>query len=868
MSQKQTPMIQQYLAEKEKQPDAFLFFRVGDFYEMFFEDAKKASQLLELTLTAKNKNTNNPIPMCGVPHHSVQSYIDTLVDQGYKVAICDQVETPQDTKEMLKREIVQVVTPGTKIDQERGENNYLTCIETSSQGYVLSYVDLGTGELQCTELETEEEVINECGQLQTREVVRVHPLPTSLEEKLKERFSLIFSDHETGEISRWASLLENIVRPELRQCIADLLGYVADTQQCNLDHLQPAQYYQVDFYLQMDYYSKFNLELKKTIRTGKAEGTLFWLLNETKTAMGKRQLQRWIDRPLVKKVEIVARQEQVQTLMDHYFERQRLVECFKGIYDLERLVSKVALGRVNARELGQLKQSLQYLPEIIDLLEEMEIPTVKHWKGYLPSLMELTDELEKALVEELPLSTQEGGMIRKGYDATLDQYIEATENGVQWILELEAKEREKTGVKNLRIKFNNNSGYYIEVSKAAAKQITDERYIKKQTLANSERFSTVELKDLEKVLLEAKTKRIEREYELFVTLREKVKAQGPWLQRVAEEIATLDVLQSFAVLAEERNYCRPTFNEEHELKIIDGRHPVIEKVMESNEYVPNDIVMDKNTYELLITGPNMSGKSTYMRQLALTVIMAQMGSFVPASQAELPLFDQIFTRIGASDDLYSGKSTFMVEMMEASEALRKATPDSLLLFDELGRGTATFDGMALAQAIIEYIQQRVKAKTLFSTHYHELTVLADQFSEIKNIHVSAKEENGQLIFLHKMQPGAASQSYGIEVARLAQLPEELLVRAEAILQELESKEMTSTVVDTVQETKQENIESSKEDVMSTVDMVTEEQLSLFQEEEEKVPAFCQELEQLDLMQTTPLDALLLLHRWQKEWRER
>lgn len=852
---KVTPMMQQYLDIKKQYPDAFLFYRVGDFYELFFEDAVDAARRLELTLTSRNKNSEEPIPMCGVPYHAVNGYIDTLVSQGFKVAICDQVGDPKEAKGTMTREIVQVITPGTTHTDQK-ENNYLVCIVPSLHRYALSYCDLMTGELKVTQFDDIEAVFNECSQLQTKEIVYHDALPEALLQLIDNRLTVTLS-YQEEENHEQETLMDAIDDDLERQSLRYLFGYIAKTQRQKLSHLKAAEAYQANHFLKMDYFSKYNLELTEAIRTRKRQGTLLWVLDRTKTAMGGRLLKQWLDRPLINEHHIRRRQQRVASLMkpEAYEVLLSVGDQLKQVYDLERLVGKVAMGSVNARELLQLKTSLMQLPAIMAYLNTVDAELWHPLTQHFEQLQHLVTMIEAAISDDTPVSLMEGGMIKQGYDAELDQYIETMTHGKQWLAQLEARERERTGIKTLRVKYNKVTGYFIEISKGAAQNLTDDRYERRQTLANSERFITSELKELETMILEAEEKRYSREYQLFNEVRETVKKETAVLQQMATSIAEVDVLQGFAILALEKNYVCPTFNHEHRLYIEDGRHPVVEEVLGRQEYVPNTITMDEQTTILLITGPNMSGKSTYMRQLALIIIMAQMGSFVPATVADLPIFTQVFTRIGASDDLVAGQSTFMVEMMEANQALRHADENSLILFDELGRGTATYDGMALAQAIIEYLHEHIHAKTLFSTHYHELTVLEESLSSLHNIHVGAEEDGDDLIFLHKMLDGPADQSYGIQVARKAHLPKVLLQRAQHILETLEGQsndEMPSVIMPPPVEEKTE--------IPSIVS--EEEQLSLFSEENTLEPII-DKLKQINIMNTTPLEALQLLSELQQ-----
>lgn len=844
---KNTPMMEQYLAIKEQYKDAFLFYRLGDFYELFNEDAIKVSQLLELTLTSRNRNADDPIPMCGVPHHSAQGYIDTLVEQGYKVAICEQMEDPKQAKGMVKREVVQLITPGTVMEGkgiEAKANNFLTAVTQVKDQFGFAYVDLSTGELKTALLHDEEAVMNEATALQTKEIVLGSEIPADLQKNLAERLGLVFSQQETIEDNAEFSFLTADITDELeKEATGKLLTYLSVTQKRSLGHIQKAEEYQPEHFLKLDYFSKTNLELTRSIRTGKKQGTLLWLLDETKTAMGGRLLKQWIDRPLIQKRQISARQAMVSSLLNAYFERMDLNETLTKVYDLERLAGRVAFGNVNGRDLIQLKTSLMQVPQIRQLLTGIN---QGEWNDLLVD-MEPMDDLvtliEKAINDEAPLQITEGNVIKDGYNEQLDQYREAMRNGKTWLAELEAREREATGIRTLKVGYNRVFGYYIEITKSNLANLEEGKYERKQTLANAERFITPELKKLETLILEAEEKSVALEYTLFLEVRNEVKKAITRLQKLAKSLSATDVLQSFATVSERYQYVQPSMEVgTHNLQITEGRHPVVEKVLGHQEYIPNSVHMSPNEMLLLITGPNMSGKSTYMRQLALTVIMAQMGCFVPAESAELPIFDQIFTRIGASDDLIAGQSTFMVEMMEANQALRHATPNSLILFDELGRGTATYDGMALAQAIIEYIHKNVKAKTLFSTHYHELTVLEESLPQLKNVHVGAVEQNGEVVFLHKLMDGPADKSYGIHVAKIAGMPTDLLSRAATILSALEADTPAQKNVEVVEEN---------------------EQLSLFSEVSTAELGVVDSIKKADLLEMNPMEALNFLYELQK-----
>ncbi|WP_044010968.1 DNA mismatch repair protein MutS [Paucilactobacillus wasatchensis] len=853
-------MMQQYQLIKDQYQDAFLFYRLGDFYELFNDDAIKGAQILELTLTTRNKSAANPIPMCGVPHHAVENYIDILIDKGYKVAICEQMEDPKLAQGMVKRAVTRLVTPGTQMDlagDQARDNNYLTAvIANENQEFGFAYVDLSTGELKTSFLKTADTLLNEMINLRTKEVVVDDSIYDSLMQQFEQRSILISHQKEIVTSAEQSYLTQDLDESLQKQSVSVLISYLMTTQKRSLSHLQRAVAYEPSYFLKMDHYSKHNLELNINIRSGKRQGTLVWLLDETKTAMGSRLLKQWLDRPLLDKGAISARQDKVQELLSHYFERSNLQDELTQVYDLERLAGRVAYGNVNGRDLIQLRTSLEQIPKIKYLLESLAAPAFDELQERLDPIEDVTSLIERSINDEPPMSVTDGDVIKDGYDQQLDSYRDAMKNGKQWIAQLEAQERKATGINNLKIGFNHVFGYYIEVTKVNLPKLPQDRYERKQTLTNAERFSTPELKEKEALILEAQEKSTALEYELFTNVREVVKASIERLQRLAKAVAQLDVLQSFAVVSETYHFIRPEFTEGHDLHIIDGRHPVVEKFMGHQTYVPNDVVMDDETTILLITGPNMSGKSTYMRQLALTVVMAQMGCFVPAKKAQLPIFDQIFTRIGAADDLISGQSTFMVEMQEANNALSHASANSLILFDEIGRGTATFDGMALAQSIIEFVHNKIHAKTLFSTHYHELTALDQSLPQLVNVHVGAVEKNGELVFLHKVEAGPADQSYGIHVAKLAGMPESLLKRADKILGQLEQKDVQLPAGNYTEQTSEIEHHMTKED----------QQLALFNtvQLDPKYEQIIDQLKQLNLMAMTPMDVMNQLYEWQKK----
>jgi DNA mismatch repair protein MutS len=873
-----TPMIEQYLNIKKNYQDAFLFFRLGDFYEMFFEDAIKASQVLEITLTGRAGGTDERIPMCGVPYHSAAGYIEQLVEKGYKVAICEQVEDPTVAKGVVRREVVQLITPGTQMEGrsiDEKQNHYISTLsEVTPKSYALAWIDLTTGEGNALLLSGSiEEAVLKIAATGTKEVVVNEDFSSKAIQTLEKSFSITVSFEENDRLSEeFTNVVKSIDQTSLKTTAARLLNYLSRTQKRTLSHLQEIVVINQHDFLNMDMYSMRNLELVETQRSKNKQGSLNWLLDETKTAMGGRLLKKWIQRPLVSTEQIEHRLTIVELLMDNYFIREDLKELLKDVYDLERLAGKVSFGNVNARDLLQLKRSLQTVPSIIHALKSISHETIDELINQIDPCEELQMLLENAIIEDAPLSIKEGNIIKDGFHKTLDEYRFVSKNGKNWLMELEQREREITGIKSLKIGYNRIFGYFIEVTRSNISQIPEGRYERKQTLANAERFITEELKEKETIILEAEEKMIGLEYELFISIREQVKQYLSRLQTLGQVISQIDVLQSFSVVSEKNGYVRPTFTEEREYIVKNGRHPVVEKVLLGSEYIPNDTNFDVDTHQFLITGPNMAGKSTYMKQVALISILAQIGCYVPAEYAKLPIFDQIFTRIGAADDLISGQSTFMVEMLEANYAITNATEKSLILFDEIGRGTSTYDGMALAQSMIEYIHDHIGAKTLFSTHYHELTVLANQLKFLKNIHVAAKEQDGKVLFLHKIFEGAADQSYGIHVAELANLPKDVIIRAKELLNDLESTNH-SYVKEEIENTEKEivnNQVSKKEIVQTTAKEDAESQLSLFDDHQPMVKEVVKNhpvidhLKGINILELNPMEAFNLLYELQKQ----
>ena len=847
--EKLSPGMQQYLDIKKDYPDAFLLFRMGDFYELFYEDAINAAQILEIALTSRNKNSENPIPMAGVPYHSVQQYIDVLIESGYKVAIAEQVEDPKKAVGVVKREVVQVITPGTVVDSSKpdSQNNFLVALDKLENLYGLAYMDLVTGEFQVTSLSDFNMVCGEIRNLRAREVVLGYELPESEHQVLANQMNLLLS--QVGTAFEDVQLLGDELSRLEHQVAGKLLEYVHQTQLRELSHLKRVHHYEIKDFLQMDYATMASLDLTENARTGKKHGSLYWLMDETKTAMGTRLLRRWIQQPLIDKERILKRQDVVQVFLDYFFERSDLADSLKGVYDIERLASRVSFGKTNPKDLLQLATTLSNVPQIKGILQGIDHPVLGQLIENLDDIPELANLIQSAISPDAPNVITEGNIIQTGFDETLDKYRVVMRDGTSWIADIEAKERAASGINNLKIDYNKKDGYYFHVTNSQLEHVPS-HFFRKATLKNSERFGTEELARIEGEMLEAREKSANLEYEIFMRIREEAGKYIKRLQSLAQTLATIDVLQSFAAVAEKQRFVRPKFIERPSIEIDKGRHAVVEKVMGAQTYIPNSISMDENVNVQLITGPNMSGKSTYMRQLAIIVIMAQMGSYVSAESAQLPIFDAIFTRIGAADDLVSGQSTFMVEMMEANHAISQATEHSLILFDELGRGTATYDGMALAQAIIEYIHNRTGAKTLFATHYHELTDLSTSLTQLENVHVATLEKDGQVTFLHKIEAGPADKSYGIHVAKIAGLPNDLLMRADQILTRLEE-----------QANEKPSLNPSNKGANDSKENQVSEQISLFIETTES--PVLEKLRQLDIYNMTPMEVMLAVAEMKK-----
>lgn len=786
---KYTPMMQHYLQLKEENPEPILFYRLGDFYEMFFEDAKLASQELDLVLTGRSAGVEEKVPMCGIPYHAASSYIQRLIKKGYKVAICEQLSDPATSKGLVDRGIIRIITPGTYMDenQDAKASNYMASICVNAYEILVLYAELSTGELKYRTLERSLVALQKA--ILEEEVCEVI-CPMSLDKKWKQALEemedvLISYQKKTALEPEDQNLLNSSDSISLQEALAQLMGYLRLTQKQHIDHFLPAESMDRDLHLVMDYETRKHLELvSSTSSTGK--GCSLWeFMDHCQSAMGSRLLKRWIEMPLLDVSLIHKRQKAIQILIDDFLLREELKEHLTYVYDMERLASRMAYGNASPRDVLQLKATLEHAAPILDLAVKLDsFPEFQ----MVPDCQELFEEIKDAIVNEPPLTLKEGGVFQEGYHQKLDELRQFADRGQQYILDLEAKERERTGIKSLKIGYNRVFGYYIEVRNGNLSNIKEEfGYHAKQTLANATRFVTQELKEKEEQILHAKESKIKLEQELFKALLEKIKSRLFDLHALAGTLAKIDVLVSLALIAHEKGYICPTFHPDQSVHIQEGKHPILDDRMKKKRYVSNDWNMEKEQCIELITGPNMGGKSTYMRQNALLVILAQMGSFIPAKQADMPVFDRIFTRIGASDDILTGKSTFMVEMMEANTALRYATNRSLILFDEIGRGTATYDGMALAQAMLEYIEEAIQAKTLFSTHYHELTQLSQNHPGIFNVHVDVKEKQNEIEFRYRIVEGKADKSYGVNVARLAHLPKVVLDRASMLLNDFESQ---------------------------------------------------------------------------------
>lgn len=875
-----TPMMQQYLQTKEEYKDCILFYRLGDFYEMFFEDAKIVSKELELTLTGKNCGTEERAPMCGIPYHAVESYLNKLIENGHKVAICEQVEDPKLAKGLVKREVVRIVTPGTNLDMQaldETKNNYLMCIVCLADRYGISVADVSTGDYYVTEVDTERKLMDEIHKFSPSEIVCNESLFVSgvdLED-LKHRLKITIYALEAwyfGDELAKTTLMEHFKVKSMEGLgLSDyncgviaagaLLKYLYETQKNNLEQISSIHPYATGKYMIIDSSTRRNLELVETLREKQKRGSLLWVLDKTKTAMGARLLRSYVEQPLIDKVEIEKRQDAIRELNEHIITREELREYLNPIYDMERLITRVTYMTANPRDLIAFRNSIAMLPPIYALLEEFNGELLTNIREDMDTLEELCSLVERAIVEEPPISVREGGIIKENYNEEVDKYRNAKTEGKNWLAELEAKEREKTGIKNLKIKFNKVFGYYLEVTNSYKNMVPD-YYTRKQTLANAERYITPELKELEDMILGAEDKLVSLEYDLFCEVRNKIAAEVVRIQQTAKAVAALDVFVSFAVVAEQNNYCRPKINEDGIIDIKNGRHPVVEKMISNDMFIDNDTYLDNGNNRIsIITGPNMAGKSTYMRQTALIVLMAQIGSYIPASSAKIGIVDRIFTRVGASDDLASGQSTFMVEMNEVANILRNATSHSLLILDEIGRGTSTFDGLSIAWAVVEHISnpKLLGAKTLFATHYHELTELEGKLNNVHNYCIAVKEKGDDIVFLRKIVKGGADKSYGIQVAKLAGVPDSVINRAKEIVDELVANDITGA-------TKKLSVSGGSKKKKEHLDEVDLTQMSLF--DTVKDDDIIEELKNVDIGNMTPLDALNKLYELQNKVKNR
>lgn len=814
-----TPMIEQYLQVKEKHPDVIIMYRLGDFYEMFFEDAKLASKELQLYLTGKSAGQKDKVPMCGIPHHAYLSYVQKLLDNGHKVGIVEQMEDPKLAKGLVKRDVIQIITPGANLDIKGTDNNYLASIIDYKFTYALAFADLSTGEIDVLNVShSYEDVLSQLINFDAKEVIVSTSLDAGLIQVIKgnTKICLTYFNNDSDDLS-YEPLYKYIKDERQMRSVAKLMNYLKETQKRDLDYFKPAKVKVMNKVLSLDHSSRVNLELIKSMSGEGKFGSLYWLLDHCQTHMGSRLLKDYITEPSSNIDEINRRQEMVQALIDNFLIRGDLKDGLNQIYDLDRLIARVGFDSCSGREMLQLKTSLKALPGIKKSLESLNSQAFNSIYADIFDFTPLTDLLERAISNDCPLTITEGGIFKLGYDSNLDEVIKLATDGQSYLLDIERKEKEKTGIKTLRVGYSKIFGYFIEISNGALSQVKPEfNYIRKQTMTTGERFITEELKAVEGKILSAQDERVRLETKLFQELRLKVKSYTEKIQRMSEAISKLDVMVSLAEVSAENGYVKPIFNNKRSIEVIEARHPVIEKAMPDKQFVSNDYIMSSDLDVMIITGPNMGGKSTYMREFALIVIMAQIGCFVPAAKADLYVFDAIYTRIGASDDLIKGESTFMVEMAETNRALRNATQNSLLIFDEIGRGTATYDGMALAQSIIEYIVSHVHAKTLFSTHYHEITTLVSNLKSVMNVHVSVKEKDQDITFLYKVEDGPMDKSYGINVARLAGIPEPVLNRAGQILAHLEEKKIDPLDLKTAIERPAESISSENEEAIMSL----------------------------------------------------
>ena len=780
-----SPMMREYLKTKSEYEGIILFYRLGDFYEMFFDDAITASHELELTLTGKQCGLSERVPMCGVPHHAVNIYLEKLIEKGYKVAICEQMEDPKTAKGIVKREVIQIVSAGTITSTEivnEKDFNYIASITDLKYTYVLSYADLLSGKIYATYVEhNTDKLISHIVNLNIKELVVEDNFDIELIHKLKTNYNIFISYYNNNSEYKSNTIFENILDKNIITNTSILLNYLTNSLKQDLSHIQHLEVIESGLFLELDKECIKNLELVETIRNKDRQNSLLGFMDKTKTAMGSRLLKSYLISPSKSKEEIIRRQNLTEKLINEFLIKSELTSLLFEIYDLERLTGKVACGTLNARDVLQLKNSLKVLPSINEILKKLDLEEIETFR-------DLYILLDNSIKEDVPLTIKEGGIIKDGFNQEIDELRSIKINGKDFISKFEESEKERTGIKGLKIGFNKVFGYYIEVPKGQVHLVKEEfQYDRKQTISNCERYITPLLKEKENLILNAEDRINSLEYDVFCQIKDEIKKHISSLQKVSTKIAYLDVIQSFSTIAEEHNFVKPEINDEHIVEVIGGRHPVVESVITS-EYIDNDVILDNNTNILIITGPNMSGKSTYMREMGIIAVLNQIGSFVPAKKCNLPIFDKIFTRIGASDDLVGGESTFMVEMKESANALRNATENSLVLFDELGRGTSTYDGMSLAGSIIEYISNHIKCKTMFSTHYHELTDLENKLPGIKNVHVSIDETDGCVTFLHKVMDGCVDKSYGINVAKLADLPEEVITKANELLEMYESND--------------------------------------------------------------------------------
>ena len=840
-----TPMMRQYLEIKEQYQDTLIFFRLGDFYEMFFNDAIVASKELEIVLTGRDAGAKERVPMCGVPYHAVGSYLDILTEKGYKIAIVEQTEDPATAKGIVSREVVRIITPGTvtegsNVDEK--DNNYLVTIYADKERYILSYADLSTGENYLTNLPSNVDLLMaEILKLNTREIVIGDDFNINIINSLKTLFHITFSiENNTSEVTYLKTLTEDLDQIE-EKAFLRLLNYIIRTQKRTLVHMQKVIKYDASGFMKIDFSSRRNLELLETLRFQNKKNSLLNVLDKCVTAMGSRFLKKAIVFPLIEKSKIEKRYDIIDKLRKEFLYANDLRLLLESVYDLERIVGKISYESANPKDLLQLKKSLGVLPRVKTILDKLKIDDYFDISPYYERYQLLYKLIDEAIFEDAPFSVKDGNVIKSGYHEELDKIRNINLDSKDYLLSLEAKERERTGIKNLRVGFNRVFGYYIEVSKGSSAYVKDEfGYIRKQTLSNAERFITQELKEKETMILRAEEKALELETSLFIKVRNECKDYATALQFLAKILSELDMILSFTRIANENSYVRPKINQNNTLILKGSRHPVIEKFIDN--FIPNDISMNETDSIMLITGPNMSGKSTYMRQIALISIMAQIGSYVPCTAANLPIFDSIFTRIGAADDIVSGQSTFMVEMTEVNNALKQATKNSLIIFDEIGRGTATYDGMALAQAILEYLHEHIGCKTLFSTHYHELTSLEEDLKNLKNVHVSAEEVHGEVVFMHKVLKGAIDKSYGINVAKLADIPLDVILRAQDILKKLEEHQKIDS-----------NLLSLK----------NYQPPLLYDSKSEKEVLVLNKIKELDLYNLNPIEALNKLDELQK-----